>query len=404
MRSVAGYRGDVRGDLLDLILIGLVVAFAVSGYRQGFIIGAFSFVGFLGGAVLGMFVAPSVVGAIVTGVVERALLAIVIVFLAATIGYFAFSTIGVVVRSHVTWEPARIVDAFGGSVAGGLSVLAVAWLLGSLLVSMSVEVVKDQVSRSVVWQTVDDAIPDGVRAWQKPFRDFVDASEWPQVITAISGRNVAPPDQGVLRGSAGLVRARSAIVKIQGTAPSCGKRIEGTGFVYARHRIMTNAHVVAGVTDGLRVTDSQGEQHEAKVVLYNPDRDIAVLLVPDLRTAPLRFDYSAERGDSSIIAGYPKGHGFTPTAARVRVKQRAESFNIYNERKVNREVYAIRGSVQPGNSGGPLLSPEGKVYGVIFAAAIDKKETGFALTAEEVLPDAEDGIVAVSRVSTGECD
>ncbi len=123
---------------------------------------------------------------------------------------------------------------------------------------------------------------------------------------------------------------------------------------------MTNAHVVAGVTDGLRVTDSQGEQHEAKVVLYNPDRDIAVLLVPDLRTAPLRFDYSAERGDSSIIAGYPKGHGFTPTAARVRVKQRAESFNIYNERKVNREVYAIRGSVQPGNSGGPLLSPEAR--------------------------------------------
>ncbi|GIH70266.1 MarP family serine protease [Sphaerimonospora thailandensis] len=394
----------MHGDLLDLILIGLVLAFAVSGYRQGFIIGAFSFVGFLGGALLGMFLAPPVVGAIVSGVLERALLAIVIVFLAATVGHFAFSTIGVVVRSHVTWEPAKMVDAFGGSVAGGLSVLAVAWLLGSLLVSLSIEVVKDQVSRSVVWQTVDDAIPDNVRSWQKPFRDFVKASDWPQVITAIDGRNVAPPDQGVLRGSPGLTRARHAIVKIQGTAPSCGKRIEGTGFVYARHRVMTNAHVVAGVTDGLRVTDSTGSQHEAKVVLYNPDRDIAVLLVSDLQAGPLRFDYSAERGDNSIIAGYPKGHGFTPAAARIRVKQRAESFNIYNDRKVNREVYAIRGDVQPGNSGGPLLSPDGKVYGVIFAAAIDKKETGFALTAEEVLPDAEDGTAAVGRVSTQECD
>src|SRR4051794_8908648 len=237
---------DVRGDLLDLILIGLVVAFAISGYRQGFIIGAFSFIGFVGGAVLGMFIAPPIAGAIVSGDTERALLAIVVVFLAATVGQFASSTIGAVVRSHVTWEPARTVDAFGGSVASGLSVLIIAWLLGSLMVSMSFAVIKDQVNGSVVWQTVDDAIPSGVRALQKPFRDFVDSSEWPQVITSIGGQNVAPPDEGVLTGSPGLTRARKSIVKVQGTAPSCRKRIEGTGFVYAPHKIMTNAHVVAG--------------------------------------------------------------------------------------------------------------------------------------------------------------
>jgi S1-C subfamily serine protease len=394
----------VRGDLLDLILIGLVVAFAVSGYRQGFIIGAFSFIGFIGGAVLGMFVAPPIAGAIVSGDTERALLAIVVVFLAATVGQFASSTIGAVVRSHVTWEPARTVDAFGGSVASGLSVLIIAWLLGSLMVSMSFAVIKDQVNGSVVWQTVDDAIPSGVRALQKPFRDFVDSSEWPQVITSIGGQNVAPPDEGVLTGSPGLTRARKSIVKVQGTAPSCRKRIEGTGFVYAPHKIMTNAHVVAGVTRDLRVTDSTGAGHDARVVLYNPDRDIAILDVPDLQVQSLRFDYSAESRDDAVIAGYPKGHGFTPLAARIRVKQRAESYDIYNHRKVDREVYAIRGKVQPGNSGGPLLSPDGKVFGVIFAAATDQPETGYALTAEEVLPDAEDGSAATAHVGTQECD
>ncbi|WP_036325250.1 MarP family serine protease [Microbispora sp. ATCC PTA-5024] len=394
----------MRGDLLDLILIGLVVAFAVSGYRQGFIIGAFSFIGFVGGAVLGMFVAPPIAGAIVSGDTERALLAIVIVFLAATVGQFASSTIGAVVRSHVTWEPARMVDALGGSVASGLSVLLIAWLLGSLIVSMSFAVLKEQVDGSVVWQTVDEAIPNGVRSLQKPFRDFVDSSEWPQVITSIGGQNVAPPDEGVLTGSPGLTRARRAIVKVQGTAPSCRKRIEGTGFVYAEHRVMTNAHVVAGVTEGLRVTDSDGTQHDARVVLYNPDRDIAVLFVPDLPAGALRFDFTAKKGDSAIIAGYPKGHGFTPLAARIRVKQPAESYDIYNQRKVNREVYAVRGKVQPGNSGGPLLSPDGRVYGVIFAAATDQPETGYALTAEEVLPDADDGSGAVARVNTQECD
>ncbi|MCT9932388.1 MarP family serine protease [Planotetraspora sp. A-T 1434] len=394
----------MRGDLLDLILIGLVLAFAVSGYRQGFIIGAFSFVGFVGGAFLGMFIAPPIAGAIVSGDIERALLAIVIVFLTATIGQFASSTIGAVVRSHVTWEPARVVDAFGGSVASGLSVLLIAWLLGSLIVSMSFPLPKEQVNGSLVWQAVDEAIPNGVRALQKPFRDFVDSSEWPQVITSIGGQNVAPPDEGVLTGSAGLTRARRAIVKVQGTAPSCRKRIEGTGFVYAQHKVMTNAHVVAGVTQELRVTDSDGTSHDARVVLYNPDRDIAILFVPDLQTGSLRFDYSAKSRDSAIIAGYPKGHGFTPLAARIRVKQRAESYDIYNQHKVDREVYAIRGKVQPGNSGGPLLSPDGKVYGVIFAAATDQPETGYALTAEEVLPDAEDGSGAVVRVDTQDCD
>ncbi|MBP2707237.1 MarP family serine protease [Microbispora sp. RL4-1S] len=395
----------MRGDFLDLILIGLVVAFAVSGYRQGFIIGAFSFIGFVGGAVLGMFIAPPIAGAIVSGDTERALLAIVIVFLAATVGQFASSTIGAVVRSHVTWEPARMVDALGGSVASGLSVLAIAWLLGSLLVSMSfVGSLKEQVDGSLVWQTVDEAIPNRVRAWQKPFRDFVDSSEWPQVITSIGGQNVAPPDQSILTGSAGLARAPRAIVKVQGTAPSCRKLIEGTGFVYARHRVMTNAHVVAGVSEGLRVTDSDGVQHAAKVVLYNPDRDIAVLLVPDLQVPFLKFDMTARKGDNAVIAGYPKGHGFTPLAARIRIKQPAESYDIYNQRKVNREVYAIRGKVQPGNSGGPLLSSDGRVYGVIFAAATDQAETGYALTAEEVLPDAQDGSKAVATVGTQECD
>ncbi len=54
------YRWHVPGDLLDLILIGVVAAFAVSGYRQGFIIGALSLAGFLGGAAFGLVIAPAI--------------------------------------------------------------------------------------------------------------------------------------------------------------------------------------------------------------------------------------------------------------------------------------------------------------------------------------------------------
>ncbi|MGW0192788.1 MarP family serine protease [Nonomuraea sp. NPDC003201] len=396
----------MRGDLLDLILIGLVIAFGVSGYRQGFIIGAMSFVGFVGGAVLGVFIAPPISKALVSGDTPQALLAIVIVFLAATIGQFASSTLGAVVRSHVTWEPAKVADAVGGTFSSALSVLVIAWLIGSLIVSTAFSPLVDQVKNSALLTTVDDVIPQAARNWQQPFKKFIDRSEFPPVFDAIGAGtivDVPPPDQSVLQG-AKLSRARRAIVKVQGNAESCNKHIEGTGFVYAPGRIMTNAHVVAGVTRDLQVIDSNNTPHAATVVRYNPRRDIAVLYVPGLDLPQLAFNDDGSRGDSAIIAGFPKSKGFTAEPARIGGQLDAEGPDIYRDATVRRKVYAIRGKVLPGNSGGPLLTVDGRVYGVIFAAAINEEETGYVLTAEEVAPDAAQGRNDTTPASTQKCD
>ncbi|MDP9847388.1 MarP family serine protease [Streptosporangium lutulentum] len=396
----------MSGDLLDLILIALMVAFAVSGYRQGFIIGVLSFVGFVGGALLGMFIAPPIAEAVVDGDTERALLAIVVVFLAATIGQFASSTIGAVVRSHVTWEPAKVVDAVGGTFTSAFSVLIVAWLIGSLLVSSQFTMLSEQVHRSLLISTVDQVMPEGAKDLQAPIKAFIDTSGFPKVFDGIGGGQfveVAPPDRSVLKGRQ-LSRARKGIVKVQGVASSCSKHIEGTGFVYSQDRIMTNAHVVAGVDKELQVTDYLNHTHRAKVVLYNPDRDIAILYVPGLNMPLLRFDGNAKQGDDAIIAGFPHGLGFTTNEARIRVQQRANGPDIYERKSVTRDVYSIRGLVRQGNSGGPLLTTDGRVYGVVFAAVLDQPETGFVLTAAEVAPDAEDGSKLVNAVSTQECN
>ncbi|MEW9554711.1 MarP family serine protease [Nonomuraea sp. NPDC050783] len=396
----------MRGDLLDLILIGLVIAFGVSGYRQGFIIGAMSFVGFVGGAVLGVFIAPPVSRAVVDGDTPQALLAIVIVFLSATIGQFASSTIGAVVRSHVTWEPAKVADAVGGTFASALSVLVIAWVIGSLIVSTSFSPLVDQVKSSALLTTVDDAIPQAARNWQAPFKRFIDRSEFPPVFDAIGAGqliDVPPPDQSVLQGDR-LGRARRAIVKVQGDAQSCNKHIEGTGFVYAPGRIMTNAHVVAGVTRDLEIIDYNNVRHEAVVVRYNPRRDIAILYVPGLDLPQLTFDGEASRGDNAIIAGFPKSKGFTAEPARIGGKIDAEGPDIYRDTTVVRKVYQIRGVVLPGNSGGPLLTVDGRVFGVIFAAAVNEKEVGYVLTADEVAPDASLGRTDTSPASTRQCD
>ncbi|GAA2291557.1 MarP family serine protease [Nonomuraea roseoviolacea subsp. roseoviolacea] len=396
----------MRGDLLDLILIGLVIAFGVSGYRQGFIIGVMSFVGFVGGAVLGVFIAPPISKAVVDGDTPQALLAIVIVFLSATIGQFASSTIGAVVRSHVTWEPAKVADAVGGTFASALSVLVIAWLIGSLVVSTSFSLLVEQVKSSMLLTTVDEAIPQAARNWQQPFKKFIDRSEFPPVFDAIGAGqiiDVPPAPRSILKG-AGLGRAQRAIVKVQGNAESCNKHIEGTGFVYARDRIMTNAHVVAGVTRDLTVIDSENRRRPATVVRYNPQRDIAILYVPGLGLPQLPFEGEADKGDNAIIAGFPKGQGFTAEPARIRSRLEAEGPDIYRAKNVTRQVYAIRGKVLPGNSGGPLLTVDGKVYGVIFAAAVSQQDTGYVLTAAEVRPDADQGRDDTTPAGTQECD
>jgi S1-C subfamily serine protease len=198
-------------------------------------------------------------------------------------------------------------------------------------------------------------------------------------------------------------RAREQVLKITGEAPSCGRRIEGTGFVYAPDRVMTNAHVVAGVRNP-KVEISRGRTLDARVVVYDSNRDIAVLAVPGLGRTPLRFGGRARAGADAIVVGYPQDGPFTPVAARVAAIQKARGQNIYQSGTVTREIYSLKAQVLPGNSGGPLLAPDGTVYGVIFAAAADDPDIGYALTAGEVAGDARRGETATERVSTHGCD
>ncbi|MFI6787369.1 MarP family serine protease [Nonomuraea sp. NPDC050383] len=395
----------MRGDLLDLVLLAMAVGFGFSGYRQGFILGVMSFVGFVGGCVFGVYVAPPIAGALVDGDVMQALVAVVVVLVAALLGQLLSSTLGAVVRSYVRRPPAKVVDAVGGTIAGVLSVLVIAWMVGSLLVASTFTPVVEQIRGSLLLSTVDGAMPDGVRAWQKPFKKFIDRSEFPPVLDAIRGDavDVAPPDPAVL-GGAGLQQARAAIVQVRGTASSCAKQIEGTGFVFAPDHVMTNAHVVAGVDTALQVIDHTGQARPATVVRFNPRRDIAVLYVPNAGLPLLAFHGEAVKGDDAIVAGYPQGRGYAPQPARIAARREALSPDINHEGDVSRDVYVIRGTVEQGNSGGPLLDTGGRVLGVVFGVVVGQKDTGYVLTASEVSSDARQSATVTTPVSTRTCD
>jgi S1-C subfamily serine protease len=161
---------------------------------------------------------------------------------------------------------------------------------------------------------------------------------------------------------------------------------------------------VAGVTGGPVVSGPDGTTHHATVVVYDPQVDVAVLYVPGLNMTPLRFAGQAQDGANAIVAGYPLDHPFTAVPARIGGTQRAVGPDIYQTGQVDRQIYEIRALVEPGNSGGPLLSPAGTVYGVVFAAAVGTSDTGFALTSAEVAGDANAGAQQTVPVSTQGCD
>jgi S1-C subfamily serine protease len=392
----------VSGDLLDIILVIAIVSFAFSGYRQGFVVGALAFAGFIGGAVIGAKIAPSVSAALVNGA-ARAVVAIVTVVVVASLGELAAAAGGSILRRHLVWRPARLVDSALGAGISVISLLLVTWIIGSAIAQTEYRGLARQVHRSWILQHVDEVVPSGVHDFFSSFFRQVAAKAFPPVFGGLGPeriRSVPPPDPAVLN-SAAVRRDRVSIVKLQGLT-RCRTSLEGSGFIFARDHVMTNAHVVAGVTN-LHVLLDSGRTYAAHVVLYDPNRDVAVVDVPGLPGRSLAFAGHANSGTSAVVAGYPENGGFTAGAARVRGSQETTSANIYQNGTVTRQIYSIRAAVRPGNSGGPLLASDGGVYGVVFAASTDSADTGYVLTAAEVASDAHNGQSATRAVSTQGC-
>ena len=394
--------------MLDLILLVVVAAFAVSGYRQGFIVGILSFFGFVGGALLGAEFGPSISRALVGGQTQQDVVAVVLLVAFAVIGQFIASSIGAAMRSTVTWHSATVLDSVGGALVSVISVLLIAWVVGSVLIDSPFPVVDTQVNDSLILQTLDKAMPSPAKTMFSDFRRLLASNSiYAGVFSDIGGERIfaiPAPDSAVV-DSAGVRAASASVVRVQGVAPSCNLSIEGSGFVVSPDHIVTNAHVVAGVTSRQTVTTDTGRTLPATVVYYDPQVDIAVLWVPGLNLPSLRLAGPASPGADAVVAGYPLDATYLHLVpARVGGTLDDRSLNIYQTSTVTRQIYEIRAVVKSGNSGGPLLTPAGTVDGVVFAAAVGESDTGFALTAAEVSADVSTGEQLTAAVSTGGCD
>ena len=220
--------------------------------------------------------------------------------------------------------------------------------------------------------------------------------------TAVSGCGIVDTPDANLANNPVVAATKSSVVTIRAVAPSCQKELQGSGFVVSDHSVMSNAHVVAG-SNSVTVQDTDGNSHDATVVSYDPAVDIAILDVPGLPAPPLAFaNAPAATGTDALVMGFPDAGSFEATPARIREVVELDGPDIYRTTTVTRQVYTISGTVRQGDSGGPLLDLNGQVLGVVFGAAVDDAETGYALTANEVSGELQN-IGNTTAVATGSC-
>ena len=390
-------------SVLDLLLVLLMVASAARGYRLGFLVGAASTAGLLLGVVVGALAAPVLLERMQASL-GVALAALTIVLLTALVGQAVGGVLGGMLRSAVTWQPARALDAVGGAALSVVAVLVIGWALGYVVGGTRIPWLSTQAQGSQVLSAVDRLMPDSAQDVLASLDDVVGAQSFPQYLGPFVQEVIEPvpaPDSDVLRDR-DIRRASRSVVKVLGDASQCARGLEGSGFVYAPGRVMTNAHVVAGVSSVWVEGPSSGRL-PAEVVLYDDQLDVAVLSVTGLDEPPLTFDKTASAGDRAAVLGFPENGPFSDEAARIRSEEQLRSPDIYGDGSHLREVLAFRSTVRPGNSGGPLVSTGGEVYGLIFAASVADSSTGYALTAEQVADSATLGVAAAEPVSTGEC-
>ncbi|MGH3982098.1 MAG: MarP family serine protease [Pseudonocardiaceae bacterium] len=389
---------------VDVLVLVLALLAGVSGARQGMVTAAASFVGVLAGAVIGVRIAPSLIAGFESPEVRVAVgvsIVIVLVALGETLGVW----LGRAVHGRIDAEALRQVDSFMGAGVQGAAALVVAWLVALPLTESSAYTgLTSAVRDSSVLRVTDTMMPDVLRELPAELTKLLDVSGFPDVLAPFSPTpitDVGPADP-VLLNSPVVREARASVLKVRARAASCSRALEGTGFVIAPQRVITNAHVVAG-TERVAVETSRGPL-DATVVSYDPNTDVAVLKVPQLRAPVLQLSPApAATGSDALVLGYPLDGPYTASAARVRDRIRLRGPDIYNGATVVRNVYTVRAVVRSGNSGGPLLDGSGQVLGLVFGAAVDNDETGFVLTEEEIADDIAAAPSQTDKIPTGVC-
>jgi S1-C subfamily serine protease len=386
-------------NVVDIVLLVAVAIAAIQGLRLGAILQVLTFGGFWIGLYLGALLASVTVTWVHTATARTAVALGTMLGVAVLLGLTGRILGSRLVRRVHRGRLGAVDSALGVVVAVVASLLA-AWLIASTLVNSSFDQLNASISDSRIIRSLDTVLPAPPSVFSR-VQGFLSSEGFPPVFAQL-----APASAGPVTAAAGpqvqaaVAAAGASTVKIVGAG--CGDIQEGSGFVVAPGLVVTNAHVVAGIPHPT-VEDAAGA-HPTTVLLFDPSYDLAVLRVQGLDEHPLALDQGVvARGTQAAVLGYPGGGPFTAVPAGVMAEFPAEGRDIYGQGLTVRDVYEVQAVVRPGNSGGPLVEPDGEVIGVVFSRSTTNGDIGYALTSPGVVARVARAGSSDTPVGTGAC-
>lgn len=396
--------------MVDLIVIAILILSLTAGLRAGFFSSLGSLVGLIGGALLVPWAVPAVTSA-VSDPSWRWLAGAVTISVLLLVGSAVGSSLGSLARHGADRLKLRVPERILGGVVSTMVAAVALSLVGTGVASAGVPGLSPAVSSSATLRAVDDVLPDRLRQAGDEIRaalfdeTFLPSIPGTSLPTPSPGRGPTPPESPLPDAdteSPSLVTASESVARISGIASACRMMPTGSGFVVADDRVITNAHVVAGV-DAPVVTLQDGQAADGRVVYFNEDDDIAVIAA-DVDAHPLAVADDVAPGDVGVVQGYPGGGPFQSVNARVVAAGPTQfggggagvppSF---------RSVVRLQTEVVPGNSGGPFLTPAGEVAGVVFARDETTPSTGYAVTVDALERAAASFVADAPSVPSGQC-
>lgn len=387
--------------LLDVLLILLFLVYLGEGWRNGFARSISTIAGIVAGGIAAFFLIP-VVAQIIPAPFWRTAITVALAVGLLIGGHAVGNAIGRAIRGRLKETPLSAPDRFFGALANlVISALVTALIAGSVG-ALGIPFLSTAISGSWVLKGIEAITPQPVDAALAQLRAVVLEEGLPTIGEALGGVTTSPGVPDLNTGTDALGVAAKSVVKITGNAYACGQSQSGTGFVVSKDRIVTNAHVVAGVPEPV-VQAPNGQALDGRVVYFDPDNDLAVVAVIGLDVKPLDLAGTLAEGDDAVVDGYPFGGPFQTGAAQVLAVSTEQIENIYGTGTDPREVYSLAARVNPGNSGGPLLTTGGDVAGVVFARSSTDDDLGYAMTNAELTPVVAKAPTLSTAIEPGTC-
>lgn len=386
-------------SVVDGVVVLAVVVAAGLGWQVGGAITAGFVVGFGGGLALGTVYAPALIEPL--GLAVGFIVVILLVFGGASALAVGGYHLGKMLRDQLRESGWAKADQAVGGVLGGFAGVGLMWLAGTSLAAAPAGALTSAVHESRVLSGVDRIFPAAPPLITQIGRYLGDSREpslfagfepdLPEVLEL-------PTDEEVADASAA---GRDATVQI--LAEGCGSTSAGSGVVVAEETVVTNAHVIAGTDEPDVVVD--GVAHAATTWLFDPELDIAVLRVPGMTTSPLPLSGAMrERADTGAALGYPQPQRTYDARPIVVLDQiTARGRDLFDEAVVDREIYRLAVAARPGGSGGPLVSPDGTVFGIMFGRAGHHPGVGYALATPAVRDRVNTAVERGEAVASGRC-